>query len=332
MILAPALPPAGSRPLDFLAVGEASLDTICLAETFPVPDSKQRALGIGQFPGGQAATAAVGVARLGFQAGFAGAIGDDEAGRQVAETLAGAGVASHAVVRRGVPTRTAIVLVDAETGGRAVIESRDRRLDLGPADVSDELLRSARIVLVDASDIALAIRAASVARASGARTIVDIDIPRARAVELLNYIDVVIAPGAFFTELTGVRELSRALPELAGSLPEAFAVIATLGQEGVLAWSHGSLRAVRAEQVRPVDTTGAGDAYRAGFAAGWLRAADAQPESAGAGVTPLQTGRELEYLLRLAATSAALNCRAVGAQTALPTRAELFGSGPGPRV
>jgi sulfofructose kinase len=332
MTLAPPLLPAGSRPLDFLAVGEASLDTICLTETFPVPDSKQRAHGIGQFPGGQAATVAVGVARLGFRAGYAGALGDDAAGRQISAVLEGAGVTSHAVVRLGVSTRTAIVVVDAASGGRAVIESRDRRLDIGAGEISDEVWASARIVLVDATDIALAIRAASLARASGARTVVDIDLPRARAVELLNYIDVVIAPGAFFTELTGLPETARALTELARSLPQAFAVVATLGQNGALVWSGASVREVRAEKVRAVDTTGAGDAYRAGFVAGWLRAAAAQPDAPAAGVAHFHPERELEYLLRLAAKSAALNCRAVGAQTALPTRAELFGPEPGHRV
>src|SRR5690554_2406052 len=123
------LPPRDSRPLDFLAVGEASLDTICLTESFPAPDSKQEAIGIGEFPGGQAATAAIGVARLGFRSGFAGAIGDDDAGRAVTDALVAADVTSHAVVRPGVRTRAAIVLVEAATGNRAVIESRDRRLE-----------------------------------------------------------------------------------------------------------------------------------------------------------------------------------------------------------
>ena len=331
MTLGRPLLPAGSRPLDFLAVGEASLDTICLTESFPAPETKQRAHGIGQFSGGQAATAAVGVARLGFGAGFAGALGDDDAGKRLNDVLGAAGVTSHAVVRRGVPTRTAIVLVDAATGGRAVIESRDRRLDLGPADLSDEVLRSARIVLVDATDIELAVRAASIARGSGARTVVDIDAPRARAIELLNYIDVVIAPGSFFTELTGLPETGRALTELAQVLPSAAAVIATLGQAGVVVWCGGELRDVPAERLRAVDTTGAGDAYRAGFVAGWLQVSDAEARP-DAGRTPAPGGWELEYLLGLAAKSAALNCRAVGAQTALPTRSELFGHELGPRV
>lgn len=314
--------PAASRALDFLAVGEASLDTICLTDTFPAPDTKLPALGVGTFPGGQAATAAIGVAKLGFRAGYAGAVGDDEGGREIEAALGVAGVTSHAVRRPGVRSRSAIVLVESGSGARAVIESRDRRLDLAPTDIADDVFRSARVVLVDASDIALAIRAARLARESGARTIVDIDTPRARAIELLNYIDVVIAPGPFVTELTGVPATDRALSELARSLPNAAAVIATLGAEGAMVSCGGELATVGATRVHAVDTTGAGDAYRAGFAAAWLAAADADPERE----------PQLEWILTFAAKAAALNCRAVGAQTALPTRVELFGPDGPPRL
>jgi sugar/nucleoside kinase (ribokinase family) len=61
-------------------------------------------------------------------------------------------------------------------------------------------------------------------------------------------------------------------------------------------------------QVVVVDTTGAGDAFRAGFAAGWLREGD---------------DAELESVLAYANTVAALNCRALGAQAALPTSDEV---------
>ena len=66
----------------------------------------------------------------------------------------------------------------------------------------------------------------------------------------------------------------------------------------------------RAYRVDVVDTTGAGDAFRGGLAAAWVRLDAAAP---------------LEDILRYANATAALNCRAVGAQTALPTWAEVEG-------
>ena len=55
-----------------------------------------------------------------------------------------------------------------------------------------------------------------------------------------------------------------------------------------------------------VDTTGAGDVFRAGFIAGWLAGGDRA---------------ELETVLRWANAVAALKCRGLGARSASPTRA-----------
>jgi sugar/nucleoside kinase (ribokinase family) len=63
-----------------------------------------------------------------------------------------------------------------------------------------------------------------------------------------------------------------------------------------------------AAAVEVVDTTGAGDAFRGGFAAGWLH---------------MGAGAQVAALLEFASAVAALSCRAVGAQTSLPTRAEV---------
>jgi sulfofructose kinase len=58
-----------------------------------------------------------------------------------------------------------------------------------------------------------------------------------------------------------------------------------------------------------VDSTGAGDAFRGGFAAGCLRAPDG----------------DLEDVLKYANAVAALNCRALGARGGLPTPEEVDG-------
>jgi sugar/nucleoside kinase (ribokinase family) len=59
--------------------------------------------------------------------------------------------------------------------------------------------------------------------------------------------------------------------------------------------------------VECADTTGAGDVFRAGFAAACLRWPDGQ----------------LEQALAYANAAAALSCRALGARGALPTAAEI---------
>lgn len=308
MRLAAPQPPE-TRPFDFLAVGENSLDEICLTTGVPSAGSKSELLRRVSLPGGQAMTAAIGVSRLGFRSRYVGAIGDDAAGSAIRAALEADRTDSQLVAQPGVATRSALVIIDAQ-GGRSVLESRDPRLNIGH-EIDDDVFRSARIVLVDATDVALAARAAGVARASGAKTMCDVDTVTPKTLDLLKLIDVVIVPAEFAEHATGRDQLGPALSEL-GRNSGATAVVATEGSDGATAWCDGQLVHVPAIPVEVVDTTGAGDAFRAGFAVAWLKA--------GPG------GGDLERMLRFACRVAALKCRSLGAQTGLPTAAELAGS------
>jgi sugar/nucleoside kinase (ribokinase family) len=76
--------------------------------------------------------------------------------------------------------------------------------------------------------------------------------------------------------LTGERSPSRAAEALASTYGE---VVVKLGREGAL-WQRGFITASAAAERRAdvVDTTGAGDAFAAGFLASWL--AHPEPETA----------------------------------------------------
>jgi len=83
--------------------------------------------------------------------------------------------------------------------------------------------------------------------------------------------------------------------------------VATLGEGGALGWCRGEEVRIPAYAVEVRDTTGAGDAFRAGFAARWLELGDA----------------DVLDLLEYAALVAGLSCRGLGAQAGLPTAAEV---------
>ena len=83
-----ALAPSQSRPIDFLAIGENSLDRVCVCLSFPSQTRSRPSIEYMELPGGQAATAAVACARLGFRSAYIGVCGDDAAGRQVIDALA----------------------------------------------------------------------------------------------------------------------------------------------------------------------------------------------------------------------------------------------------
>jgi sugar/nucleoside kinase (ribokinase family) len=302
--------PSSAR-FDFVAFGENSLDSVALSPS-PIASARKIHLrSLVELPGGQAATAAVCCARLGWRSRYVGVVGDDAAGRRVRDAVSAEGVDMKVVTRIGGRTRRAIVIVDESSGDRVVLDDRDPALDLAPGEILESVFADARILLVDGSDPDQSIRAARTARAAGVRTLVDVDRAVARVADLLACIDVVILPGEVVEALSGVPGLGRGLARLAQETGAAV-VVATLGAGGALAWAGGrevSARAGPRPDVRVVDTTGAGDAFRAGFAAAWLGRDGADPD--------------LEDLLADANLVAGLNCRQLGAQTALPMRDEV---------
>lgn len=298
------LPARRGRPWDVLALGENSHDIVVQLDGHPPLGAKVRARRIASMPGGQIATAAAALARLGWRTAYAGAFGDDEPGRTGVESLEAAGVdCAHVVRVDGAASRTAVILVDSTTGERTVLWHRDLAIAIAavPAPVHD-----ARVLLLDDHGEA-AVAAAREARAAGTRTVVDVESPRPDVLDLLRAIDVVIAARGFAEAVTGVDAPGRALAALQEACG-ATLVCATLGVEGSLARVGGREVRTPAFAVPVVDTTGAGDLFRAGFIAAWLEQGDEA---------------EVEDLLRYANATAALGCRGVGARGRLPRRAEV---------
>jgi sulfofructose kinase len=299
--------PTEAKPVDVVGLGENSLDVVAVVPRFPKPDSKQTLDRLSSLVGGQTATALVACARLGWRARYLGGVGDDEAGRRVTEELGREGVDVHARSRHGASTRRAIILVDARTGRRAVLEHRDPAVALRPDELDAALVTSGRVLLVDARDPALSVAAAMMARDAGVPTMLDVEEPGPGIDDLLRLVDVIVSTASFPTAVTGARAIGTALARLAAMSGSAV-VIATLGAEGSLAWLGGHEVRTPGFRVNVVDTTGAGDAFRGGLIAGWLGA-----------------GRDMRSatLLEYANAVAALNCLEFGAQAGLPTRQEV---------
>jgi sugar/nucleoside kinase (ribokinase family) len=299
------LPPASGRAWDVIAIGENSLDFVARLDRWPAPDSKSDLRELRVLPGGQVATAAAAAARLGARTRYLGVVGTDESGQRVRTGLAGT-LEATLVECGGARTRTAIVLVDNE-GRRTVLEDRDPALQLRPEQVPPGWVESGRILMVDATQPDAALDAARRARNAGLAVIVDVDQPGASVDLLIAAADVIIAPATFVLEETGSDDVGEALGRLDARYAPSLTV-ATLGSDGAVARCQGRDIRVPAVRMDVVDTTGAGDAFRGGFAAAWIELGDDAP---------------VESLLSRAALVAALNCRGLGALGALPTRGEL---------
>lgn len=296
-----------AKAVDVVGLGENSVDLLAVAREFPRPDTKQTLERFEPQVGGQIATALVACARLGWRTRYLGGVGDDDEGRRIARQLGQEGVEARLKVRPGVATRAAIILIEAKSGRRTVLEVRDPAVALRPDEVDHDAILAARVLLVDACDPALSLAAASRARSAGIPVVLDVERDAPGLDVLLRGVDVIVGAGSFAPAHTGARSAGKALARLAAE-SGAQVVVSTLGPEGSLARIGGREFRTPGFRVDAVDTTGAGDAFRGGLIAGWL--------AGGRGADPRAV---LEY----ANAVAALNCCGFGAQTALPRRPQV---------
>jgi sulfofructose kinase len=292
---------------DVIGVGAACLDHVCRLPMFPRPDSassKVRMHAESRMCGGQTATSLATCARLGLRSKYVGAVGRDDEGRRIQAELSARGVDVSDIVTLDVPTATATILID-DSGERLVLWHRDPRLCL-PVDrlPLDDIAR-ARLVHVDDVDQEAAVAAASAARSAGVRVTCDIDHLTPRTEALLSLVSDPVFAEQVPLDLTGETDQGKALRALwqRHHVP----VVVTLGERGALAFDGRDLIAVPGFAIDPVDTTGAGDVFRAGFIYGLLH------------------GWPLAERTRFANATAAVSCTRLGAMGGVPSLTEVDG-------
>jgi sugar/nucleoside kinase (ribokinase family) len=301
------VPPPDERPFDVVGQGLNSVDLIAVVAEYPASNSKHQLQRLARLPGGPIATAMVTCARLGWRARYIGRFGSDDLGAISRASLVAADVdVTEAAIVNEATNQFAVILVDARSGHRTVLWDRHASLTMRAADVPHSAIRSGRILIVDCQETEAAAEAAKCARRAGIVTIVDVEKVRPGIGELLQQIDAIVAAESFPAELTGYAEPGRALEAIAHEF-NAPVVCVTLGDGGSLARSGGREIRTPGFVVDCLDTTGAGDVFRGAFAAGCLR-------------TP---AGDLEDVLEYANATAALNCRALGAQGGIPGHREV---------
>lgn len=301
-----AIPARGARPFDVVTLGLNSIDLVARVAEYPARNSKQRLQQLSHLPGGQMATAAAVCARLGWRSRYVGSFGSDEFAVMGRASLEAEGVdVSAAWNVDGATSQFAVVIVD-DSGDRTVLWNRHPALAIAPSDVPVDAVRSGRVLIVDCHETAGATAAARAARQAGVLTIVDVEKVRPGIEALLAEIDAIVAAEDFPTAHTGYADPGRAIAALAAQYAAPL-VSVTLGAEGSLTWCQGREVRTPGFRVDCVDTTGAGDAFRGGFAAGCLSLPDG----------------EVEDVLAYANAVAALNCRGLGARGGMPTPREV---------
>lgn len=285
---------------DVVGLGLNAMDTICVVDALPAPNTKIPIREIRVEPGGQVATALVTCTRLGLRTKYIGSVGDDDWGRAQLESLRRENLdVEHVRIVEGATTQVAVILL--ESGERTILWHHDPRLNYPAELLSRETILSARALHLDGCDSGAALEAARWAKTAGIPVIIDIDeIYSDSTHELLKTVDYLIAAEEFARNVSGSTSPEDGVRALASRYGCPVAGV-TLGSQGAVFWNRGTLLRSPAFKVPVSDTTGAGDVFHGAFIYGLLQA------------------WALERTVRFANAAAALKCTQIGARRGIPS-------------
>jgi sugar/nucleoside kinase (ribokinase family) len=227
--------------------------------------------------GSSSAICASGLAKLGDSVVFAGKLGCDWWGDLCLEWLTKLGIDCSSVLRDPA-SKTGITVSITSRNDRALVTFPGSTAELRASDIRDEDLKRCRHLHVSSFFLQTGLRPGlkgllQRARAFGLTTSLDPGFDPAETwgadlLDLLSEVDVFLPNETELAAITHQPDREAALRALDNGHT---ITIAKLGEDGCLALSGGSLVRVPAYEVSPLDTTGAGDSFNAGFLHSWLR-------------------------------------------------------------
>jgi sugar/nucleoside kinase (ribokinase family) len=230
--------------------------------------------------GGCAANVAISLAKLGVPSAVAGRVGPDFFGDFLQGELHEFGVDTSGLRRSADRGTSKTVVLPVAGQDRRFVHSFGANADFTIEDVDRSLLADCEVFYLGGHLVLPAVSARELAqlcaeaRAGGARTILDVVVPRGAAVSLASVREVLPHVDVFVPNEDEARVLTREADprRQAARLLEAGAdtVIVTRGVEGALLRSRGEMLEVPALRVASIDQSGAGDAFSAGLIAGLL--------------------------------------------------------------
>lgn len=300
-------PEADRTRRHILCAGIAVLDQVFRVERFPVPEEKTRATDFITVSGGNAANAAVAIARLGGAAVLASALGgpagDDAVGDRILALLENENVDCAACVRiAGARSSISAIMVD-QRGERTIVNHRDDQL--AGARIGDPvaLASSADVVLADNRFPELVVPICRAARGCQRPVVLDFDQPTRETDALLTISSHVVFSAEGLRATAACQDLAAALAHIRDRTDAFLAV--TDGANDVIFLRGTQREHLPTFAVGAIDTLGAGDVFHGAFA------------------LALAEGDDEIGALRFAAAAAALKCARFGGISSAPRRHEV---------
>ncbi|WP_331283141.1 carbohydrate kinase family protein [Kineosporia babensis] len=250
-------------------LGGMNTDTIAECDKWPADDATLVVLRRSEAPGGHGANAAAWLARTSCRVRLVGGVGDDAAGERLRQDLAGRGVDTSLVrVITSKPTGKALV-VNAPGGHFMMLEggANAEAFDDLDARVMNTVLKGSCLLLMDVPGTACRRLLEQVARAPDAGRPHVVLAPGGRTAEVMRIALEIGAPLHAVCNRHEAEDLT-ALRMIGDRIRDGLlTLVVTHGDQGAVARSARGVQAFRAAAVPVADTTGAGDAFAAAYAA-----------------------------------------------------------------
>ena len=288
--------------VEIIGIGALNMDKLYLIERIAEPGEEVRVDEVSEQPGGSAANTIAGLARLGVGTGFIGRVGDDADGTRLRMELEKEGVDTQGIEISPGRTGIATVLVD-RSGERAmyVYPGANDKLCITPDNrtyaKSAKWLHLSSFVGEYPFEMQKNILRESESKISFAPGMLYAQKGIDALQEIITQAEIVFLNRDEIEMLTGLgyRDGTERLNEIGAAV-----VVVTLGRDGCYIHTPAAETTVPGYAAKVVDTTGAGDAFCAGFLCGHLN------------------GRPLDECGRIGNRVAARCVEAIGARTGLP--------------
>lgn len=295
--------------------GSLNVDYVFQVAQLPAPGETVLAENMEVLPGGKGGNQALAAAKAGAKVHMVGAVGKDGLGDIAMAGLIAAGVDTSAVTQNLKPTGTAAINVDS-LGENAITVSSGANLEATGKSLDASQLNSQTILLLQ-MEVSMSAMADLIQRCRDVVANIVWNLAPMQSVELavLKQVDYLIVNEGELAQLhadlfngsnsadssaTSTEQQAQDVVALTGQ-----SVVVTLGARGTFAVHENTVLRVPALPISPIDTVGAGDAFTGAFTAA------------------LDAGETFHQAMRWGNVAGGLACLETGAQSALPTQAQI---------
>jgi sugar/nucleoside kinase (ribokinase family) len=260
-----------------VAIGDINVDISMIGSSDPEMGREVLVDKMVVSPAGSTGYFAFGIAKLGDECRFVGRLGGDYFGKLILEKMRSFGISTTYVkIDPDVSTGITVSIV-SKSGERSLISYLGSTETLNAGDIDERALMGARHLHIGALPLLKSLQPTvpelfMKAHKSGITTSLDTGWdPTGRwdVEEALQWVDIFLPNEEEALAMTGEKSISRASAKLLAKGPSA--IVIKRGAQGSTVATRERNFDVPTFRVNPVDTTGAGDAFNAGFIFSFLR-------------------------------------------------------------